>query len=107
MLFCNPRNPGGAVYRESELRRLADIAERQELIICADEIHCDLILDADKRHIPTASLNRQIAQRSISLMVSSKTFSLVWLGFPLLLCPTASCTPTCCVPAPALFLTWV
>ena len=28
LLFCNPRNPGGTVYRESEVCRLADIAEQ-------------------------------------------------------------------------------
>jgi cystathionine beta-lyase len=87
MLFCNPQNPGGAVYRESELRRLADIAERQELIICSDEIHCDLILDPDKRHIPIASLNPQIEQRSITLMAPSKTFSLAGLGFSFAIVP--------------------
>jgi len=87
MLFCNPQNPGGAVYRESELRRLADIAERQELIICSDEIHCDLILDPDKRHFPIASLNPQIEQRSITLMAPSKTFSLAGLGFSFAIVP--------------------
>jgi cystathionine beta-lyase len=69
------------------LRRLADIAERQELIICSDEIHCDLILDPDKRHIPIASLNPQIEQRSITLMAPSKTFSLAGLGFSFAIVP--------------------
>lgn len=87
MLFCNPQNPGGAIYRESELRRLAEIAEQQELIICSDEIHCDLILDPGKRHIPIASLNPQIARRSITLMAPSKAFSLAGLGFSFAIIP--------------------
>ena len=78
--FCNPQNPGGAIYREHELRRLADIVVENDLLLCSDEIHCDLILDADKKHIPIASLNRDIEQRTITLMAPSKTFNLAGLG---------------------------
>ena len=80
LLFCNPQNPGGSVYREDELQRLADIVERQELILVSDEIHCDLILDKDKSHIPIASLDSKIEQNSITLMAPSKTFNLAGLG---------------------------
>jgi cystathionine beta-lyase len=80
MFFCNPQNPGGAVYRRHELLRLADLVERQDLILVSDEVHCDLILDADKSHLPIASLNPQIERRSITLMAPSKTFNLAGLG---------------------------
>lgn len=80
LLLCNPQNPGGAVYRQAELLRLAQIAEQQDLIVCSDEIHCDLILDSDKRHIPIATLNADIEQRSITLMAPSKTFNVAGLG---------------------------
>ena len=80
LMFCNPQNPGGAMYREDELNRLARIVEQQQLILVSDEIHCDLILDRDRRHIPIASLNAQIEQRSITLMAPSKTFNLAGLG---------------------------
>ena len=80
LLMCNPQNPGGAVYREPELRRLADIVEDRQLFICSDEIHCDLILDRDRQHIPIASLNPAIERRSITLMAPSKTFNLAGLG---------------------------
>ncbi len=78
--FCNPQNPGGAVYRRHELERLADLVERQELILVSDEVHCDLLLDADKSHLPIASLNPRIEQRSITLMAPSKTFNLAGLS---------------------------
>jgi len=80
LLFCNPQNPGGTVYRKDELQRLADIVEQQDLILVSDEIHCDLILDPENSHIPIASLNPQIEQRSITLMAPSKTFNLAGLG---------------------------
>ena len=78
--FCNPQNPGGAMYRRDELERLADLVERQGMILVSDEVHCDLILDADKSHLPIASLNPRIESRSITLMAPSKTFNLAGLG---------------------------
>ena len=81
LLFCNPQNPGGAVYREDELRRLADFVERRELVLVSDEIHCDLVLEPGLRHIPIASLDAQIERRSITLMAPSKTFNLAGMGF--------------------------
>jgi len=80
LLFCNPQNPGGAVYRKGELQRLADIVAQQELTLVSDEIHCDLILDKNRSHIPIASLNPEIEQHSITLMAPSKTFNLAGLG---------------------------
>ena len=87
LILCSPQNPGGAVYRRAELERLADIVERQELVICSDDIHCELILDPDRKHIPIASLNPQIEQRSIVLMSPSKTFNLAGLGFSFAIVP--------------------
>ena len=43
-MLCNPHNPVGRVFTRHELRRIADIAERHELVICSDEIHCGLVL---------------------------------------------------------------
>jgi cystathionine beta-lyase len=80
LFFCNPQNPGGTVYRRVELERLADIVERQDLTLVSDEVHCDLVLDADKSHLPIAALNPQIERRSITLMAPSKTFNLAGLG---------------------------
>jgi len=80
IFLCNPQNPGGAVYRRDELERLAAIVEHQQLILVSDEVHCDLILDSDLSHLPIASLNPRIEQRSITLMAPSKTFNLAGLG---------------------------
>jgi cystathionine beta-lyase len=79
-LLCNPHNPVGRVYRRDELNSLAAICEKHGIIICSDEIHCGLILDSDKAHIPTATLDTAIARRTITLMSPSKTFNLPGLG---------------------------
>jgi cystathionine beta-lyase len=87
LVLCNPQNPGGAIYRESELLQLAEIADQQGLVICSDEIHCELILDPGKRHIPIGSINADVARRSITLMAPSKTFNLAGLGFSFAIVP--------------------
>lgn len=80
LLFCNPHNPGGTVYRREELEAIGAIATRHDLIICSDEIHCDLILEPGLKHIPMASLSEEIAARTITLMAPSKTYNIAGLG---------------------------
>jgi len=46
LMLCNPQNPGGTVYRREELEQQLAFAKRHELIVCSDEIHCELILDS-------------------------------------------------------------
>ncbi|GAA0791471.1 MalY/PatB family protein [Marinobacterium sediminicola] len=80
LLFCNPHNPGGTLYRREELSALAEIIIRHDLIICSDEIHCDLILEPGLTHTPIASLGEEIAARTITLMAPSKTYNIAGLG---------------------------
>jgi cystathionine beta-lyase len=79
-ILCNPHNPIGRAFTREELSTLADICHKHDIVICSDEIHCDLILDRDKIHIPTATLNAEAAARTITLMAPSKTFNLPGLG---------------------------
>ena len=76
LLLCSPHNPVGRVFDEGELRRLADFAARHELLICADEIHCGLVLDEGRPHRPIAALDASTAQRTITLMAPSKTWNI-------------------------------
>uniref|UniRef100_A0A7C1FG43 cysteine-S-conjugate beta-lyase n=1 Tax=Caldilinea aerophila TaxID=133453 RepID=A0A7C1FG43_9CHLR len=78
-LLCNPHNPVGRAYTREELSEIAAFCEAHDLVICSDEIHCDLLLD-DAHHIPIASLAPEIAQRTITLMAPSKTFNIPGLG---------------------------
>jgi cystathionine beta-lyase len=77
-ILCNPHNPVGRVFREDELLRMAEVCLRQGVVICSDEIHCDLVYPG-YRHIPIASLDPEIAQNTITLMAPSKTFNLAGL----------------------------
>jgi cystathionine beta-lyase len=80
LLLCNPHNPVGRVFDRQELERLAELAAAADLVVCADEIHCGLVLDPGKRHVAFATLGPEAAQRSITLMAPSKTFNLAGLG---------------------------
>ena len=79
-ILCNPHNPVGRVFTQTELAALAGICIEHDMILCSDEIHCGLILDEDKTHIPTATLSPEIARRTITLMAPSKTYNLPGLG---------------------------
>ena len=89
-LLCHPHNPVGRCWNEEELSDLAAFAEQNDLIVCSDEIHCGLILDADKRHIPFASLSQAAAKRSITLMAPSKTYNIPGLGCAFAVIPDAA-----------------
>ena len=79
-LLCNPHNPVGRVLERRELETVAEYCLRNDVFICSDEIHADLVLDEDKSHLPIASLAPEIAQKSITLLSPSKAFNLVGIG---------------------------
>ena len=79
-VLCSPHNPVGRVFSKQELTALADFCERHDLIIISDEIHCDLVFDAEAKHTLTASLSGQIAKRTVTLMAPSKTYNLPGLA---------------------------
>ncbi|MEJ2762606.1 PatB family C-S lyase [Photobacterium sp. MCCC 1A19761] len=87
LLLCNPLNPGGTVFRREELQDILAFAEHHDLFVCADEIHSDLILDPDARHIPFASLSDSAARRSVTLIAPSKTFNIAGLGASMAIIP--------------------
>ncbi|CAN1510973.1 MalY Bifunctional PLP-dependent enzyme with beta-cystathionase and maltose regulon repressor activities [Spirosomataceae bacterium] len=86
-MLCNPHNPNGRVFSKEELSQLADFCVENDLILCSDEIHCDLILDESKEHISIASLNKEIEVRSMTLLAPSKTFNIAGLGCSLAIIP--------------------
>lgn len=78
LLLCHPHNPTGRAFNRDELMSLATLALKHDLIVIADEIHADLMLDA-RPHIPFASLGPEIAARTITLTSPSKPFNIAGL----------------------------
>jgi cystathionine beta-lyase len=90
LMLCNPHNPIGKVWCESELRALAELAEQRDWIICSDDIHCELVLEPGVRYTPLASLSPEIARRTISLFAPSKTYNIPGLGASFAVIPDAA-----------------
>jgi|TARA_R110002153_G_scaffold228576_4_gene381551 cystathionine beta-lyase len=78
-ILCNPMNPVGSVLTKAELDRVADICNANNVRLCSDEIHCDLILEPGVKHIP-AGREANLANNSVTLMAASKTFNVAGLG---------------------------
>jgi cystathionine beta-lyase len=78
-LLCNPHNPTGRVFQRDELQRMAEICLEKGVVICSDEIHCDIVFRGS-RHIPLAALSPEVAARTITLFAPSKTFNIPGLG---------------------------
>jgi cysteine-S-conjugate beta-lyase len=76
--LCNPHNPVGRVFTLAELEKIADICLRHGLIICSDEIHCDLVFPPF-RHIPIATLSPEVENQTVTLMSPSKTYNIAGL----------------------------
>lgn len=75
-ILSHPHNPTGNVWSEDELRTMGEICARHGVLVVADEIHQDLVVNPDKRHIPFASLGPEFARNSITCTAPSKTFNL-------------------------------
>lgn len=77
MILCNPHNPTGRVWRENELRRIAEIAEKHDMWIISDEIHCDLLRQG-LTHIPMGKIMPEY-DRLVTCMAPTKTFNMAGL----------------------------
>lgn len=73
-ILCNPHNPSGRVWKEDELKKMAEIIERHHIWVISDEIHCDL-LRLNQKHIPLGKVMPEY-DRLITCMAPSKTFNL-------------------------------
>jgi len=80
LVLVNPHNPTGRVFTRTELEALADIVERHDGRVFADEIHAPLVYPSDKpnapRHIPYASLSPTTAAHTVTATSASKAWNL-------------------------------
>ncbi len=77
-ILCNPHNPVGRVFRRDELEQMANLCLRHNVLICSDEIHCDLVFTGH-RHLPIAALAPEVAAQTITLLAPSKTYNIAGL----------------------------
>lgn len=75
VILCSPHNPGGRVWSADELRAVADLCARRDMVLVSDEIHQDLVYPG-ARHIPTAAAAPEAAPRLATLVAATKTFNI-------------------------------
>ena len=80
LLFCHPHNPVARVWEAGELARVAEFSARHKLVLCSDEVHCDLILKAGFAHRPMTVAAPESAGRTLTFMAPSKAFNVPGLG---------------------------
>jgi cystathionine beta-lyase len=88
-MLCNPHNPTGRVFSKEELTLMAEICLENEIIICADEIHNDIVYPGFK-HIPIATLSPEVANQTITLLSPSKSFNVAGLKIAFAVIPNPS-----------------
>ena len=76
--LCNPLNPTGKVFTKEELHSLAVFAAKHNLYILSDEIWSDIVF-APNTFTSIASLDKDIADRTITVTGFSKSYGLAGL----------------------------
>lgn len=81
IVICTPNNPSGKMWSESELKTIAKIAKEHNLLVITDEMY-EYFRFEGRPHVSPASLP-ELADRTVTLMGLSKTFSITgWrLGY--------------------------
>lgn len=75
-LLCNPQNPTGNCWSEETLLRMGELCLKHDVVVLADEIHRDFVMDGQK-YVPFSTLpDKAIVDNSLTYSAISKTFSL-------------------------------
>jgi cysteine-S-conjugate beta-lyase len=73
ILLCNPHNPVGRVWKQSELKQLTALAEKYDTTIISDEIHSDIVYSGHR----FSSIISVEAEKHIAVLGSpAKTFGM-------------------------------
>ena len=86
-LLCSPHNPVGRVWTKEELKKIAAICRKYDVIVVSDEIHEDCVFNG--KHQVFADLSEDAKNRTITCTAPSKTFNLaglqvsnIWIANP-------------------------
>lgn len=76
-ILCNPHNPTGRNFNEDELKKMATICHKHNVLIVADEIHGDLLRRGEK-FVPMAKVAEH-KDHIITCTAINKTFNVAGL----------------------------
>lgn len=75
LIINSPNNPTGATYSKEELEKIADFAQKNDIIIISDEIY-EKLLYGEEGHISIASLSEDAYNRTIVINGVSKAYAM-------------------------------
>ncbi|CEA14375.1 MalY/PatB family protein [Methanobacterium formicicum] len=108
IIFCNPHNPVGRLWKKSEIIKMGEIIIENRGIVISDEIHCEIVFKG-RKHTPFASISEEFQDNSMVCMSPSKTFNLAGLEVSSIIIPNKKLrneflnTMAGIVPGPNLF----
>lgn len=78
LILCSPHNPVGRVWTEDELKRIAVICAKNDVIVFSDEIHADLVFEGS--HHPMGAAAEGTGLKCVCAYAAGKTFNLASLN---------------------------
>lgn len=75
ILICNPGNPTGYLYSESEINQLAALAKKYDLFLIADEVYREFVYDDVAKHYSVMNIPG-IEENAIMIDSVSKRYSM-------------------------------
>ena len=85
-ILCSPHNPIGRVWTKDELKTLADICIKHNVIVISDEIHSDFVFEGFK-HTPLLNIDKRLSDLCITCTSPAKTFNLAGLQISNIIIP--------------------
>ena len=74
-LLCNPHNPGGRVWSSDELKNIARICKKHNVVVFSDEIHEDIVYSGHK-HTVFATVSEEAEDITLTATSPGKTFNI-------------------------------
>lgn len=75
ILICNPGNPTGYLYSESEILQLAEIVKKHDLFLIADEVYREFVYDENDKHFSVMNVPG-LEEHAIMIDSVSKRYSM-------------------------------
>lgn len=88
LIFNSPCNPTGAVYTEKEIRAIAEVCVKHNIVVLADEIYEKLIYGGET-HFSIAQCSQEMKDLTIVINGVSKSYAMTGWRLGYLACPPA------------------
>ncbi|GMU22682.1 MAG: aminotransferase [Phycisphaerae bacterium] len=75
LIFNSPSNPGGFTYAPEEVKAVADVVAKHDIIVFSDEMY-DRLIYGDQRFMSFAAAREGLYEKTLTFNAGSKTYSM-------------------------------